>query len=367
MKIKKIAILGTRGIPARYGGFETFAQELSKRLQSESCNVIVFCDQTSNPVFEYEGVELRYSKYIKSEHPLLFYFDCIWQATRVSDVLLITGTGGAFFYWLPKLLGKKIITNIDGMESRRAKWNFLKKIFIKITEHLAIQFSDKVIADSLGIKKYVLQNYRVDDSRIAVIEYGAEENTGKENRIVLESYGLIPNEYYLVVARLEPENNIKEILDGFLSSGSVRPLIVIGSLNNNSYVSQIRNVANGTKGRIKLLGAIYDKSDLDALRFFSYAYIHGHSVGGTNPSLLEALAASNLSVCHDNEFNREVTENQMFYFKTSDDLSDLIGQIEMMLTNDLDTKKFYGPQRILSHYTWEMIAEKYQRLINELA
>ena len=132
MKRKIVAIVGTRGIPASYGGFETFAQELSKRLQSGNCKVIVFCEKTANPIFEYEGVELKYSKYIKSDNPLLFYFDCLWQATRKSDILLITGTGGAFFYWLPNLSGKKIITNIDGMESRRGKWSFLKKYLSKL-------------------------------------------------------------------------------------------------------------------------------------------------------------------------------------------------------------------------------------------
>lgn len=364
MKNKKITILGTRGIPARYGGFETFAQELSKRLQSEECKVIVFCEQTANPVFEYEGVELRYSKYIKSDHPLLFYFDCIWQATRSSDVLLVTGTGGAFFYWVPKLANKVMITNIDGIESRRGKWNTLKKLFIKMTEYVSVMLSDKVIADSVAIKRYVLEKYRVPNDRVAVIEYGATKNIGATNRPAIEKYSLMPSDYYLVVARLEPENNVLEIIEGFLTSQSTRTLIVVGGLNDTVYVSRLKEVAGKSSGRVRLVGAIYDRAELDAIRFFCYAYLHGHSVGGTNPSLLEALSAGNITICHDNEFNREVTESRMYYFKSADDLALLIGQIELLPSDMLNEKKSYALHRIVSYYNWERIAGEYRKLID---
>ena len=360
----RIAIVGTRGIPARYGGFETFAQELSKRLRSEECKVVVFCEQTANPIFEYEGVELRYSKYIKSEHPLLFYFDCIWQATRSSDVLLVTGTGGAFFYWVPKFAKKMLITNIDGVESRRGKWSASKKLFIKMTEYVSVIFSDKVIADSLAIKRYVLEKYRVPNDRVAVIEYGATQNIGAANRSAIEKYSLIPNDYYLVVARLEPENNVLEIIEGFLTSQSTSPLIVVGGLNDTVYVNRLKDMAGKSAGRVRLVGAIYDRVELDAMRFFCYAYLHGHSVGGTNPSLLEALSAGNIAICHDNEFNREVTENRMYYFNSADDLALLIDQIESLPSDMLNEKKSYALHRIVSHYNWERIADEYRKLID---
>lgn len=360
--MKRIAIVGTHGIPARYGGFETFAQELAKRLQSEKLKVIVYCEPTENPVFEYEGVELRYSRYMKSEHPLLFYFDCIWQATRSSDVLLVTGTGGAFFYWLPKFVKKVLITNIDGVESRRGKWSALKKLFIKMTEYVAVMFSDKVIADSVAIKRYVLEKYRVPNDRVAVIEYGATENIGAANRSAIDKYSLMPNDYYLVVARLEPENNVLEIVEGFLATGSVRSLIVVGGLKDTVYVNRIRDVASRSGGRVRLIGAIYDQTELDAMRFFCYAYLHGHSVGGTNPSLLEALSAGNITICHDNEFNREVTENRMYYFKSVSDLAQLINEIEFLPSAALDEKKSYALNRVVSYYNWERIAYEYRKL-----
>lgn len=364
MKKKIISIIGTRGIPATYGGFETFAQELSIRLDSDKIKVVVFCDFKENNLTEYRGVQLKYSKYIKSEHPLLFYFDCILRAARDSDFILVAGTGGAFFYWIPKLARKIIITNIDGVESRRGKWGFFKKIFIKATEYIAIHCSDKVIADSFGIKNYVLQNYGVKDDRISVIEYGAEKNQGKANLKVLKKHDLIPNEYYLVVSRLEPENNIIKILQGFLASRSPRTLVIVGGLKKNSYVNQIEGIAQSSNGRIKLLGAIYERSELDALRFYTYAYMHGHSVGGTNPSLLEALAASNISICHDNEFNREVTESQMFYFKSSHDLALQLEEIEALSIETLNQRKAYALNRVSSYYNWDRITCEYRNLIN---
>ena len=367
MKRKIVAIIGTRGIPARYGGFETFAQELSKRLQSEDCKVVVFCEKTANPIFEYEGVELRYSKYIKSEHPLLFYFDCIWQATRSSDVLLVTGTGGAFFYWVPKFANKKLLTNIDGVESRRGKWSVLKKLFIKMTEYVSVMFSDKVIADSVAIKRYVLNEYRVPSVRVAVIEYGATQNIGAANSAAIEKYRLMPNDYYLLVARLEPENNVLEIIEGFLNSKSTLSLIVVGGLNDTVYVSCLKDIADKSAGRVRLIGAIYVRAELDAMRFFCYAYLHGHSVGGTNPSLLEALSAANIAICHDNEFNREVTENRMYYFKSAGDLAQLINEIELLPIATLEEKRGYALNRITSYYNWDRIADEYRKLINEYA
>ncbi len=178
MKKKCIAIVGTRGIPARYGGFETFAEALAKRLQSDDFTVIVYCEPIANPIIEYEGVQLSYSKYLKSKNPLRFYFDCIRQATKSADVLLVTGTGGVFFYWLPKLAKKLLITNIDGVESRRSKWRGYQQFLIKITEYVGIKISDKVVADSFAIKRYILDEYRIAESRIAVIEYGPRRIVG---------------------------------------------------------------------------------------------------------------------------------------------------------------------------------------------
>ena len=361
-KNKIISILGTRGIPARYGGFETFAQELAKRLQSKEFKVVVFCEKNTTPIFEYEGVDLKYSKYIKSEHPLLFYFDCIRQATRMSDILLVTGTGGSLFYFIPKLANRVLVTNVDGIESRRGKWSWFKRMFIKITEYVSVKLSDTVIADSLAIKQYLLDEYHIPLDFVSVVEYGANPNVGAGKLNIINKYGLVPNEYYLVVSRLEPENNVLEIIEGLLASKTKRVLVVVGSLGDTQYVKRIIKVANLSNGRVRLVGSIYDRAELDAVRFYCYAYLHGHSVGGTNPSLLEALSAGNVAICHDNIFNREVTENRMFYFNSVTELVHVIDRVELISTGELSDMKNYALRRIASYYNWERIANDYRKI-----
>lgn len=367
MKKKSIAIVGTRGIPACYGGFETFAEALAKRLGMQGYEVIVYCEPTATPMFEYEGVRLKYSKYFKSRTPLLYYFDCIRQATQSSDVLLVAGTGGVLFYGMPKFFKKLIITNIDGVESRRGKWSAFQQFLIKTTEFVAIKISDKIVADSWAIKQYILNEYKVAENRVAVIEYGAAPNQGMGGDSILEKYQITPNGYYLVVSRLEPENNILEIIDGYSGSQTTKPLIIIGGLRATSYSERVKVTANQLAGRVYLIGAIYDRLELDTLRLQCFAYLHGHSVGGTNPSLLEALSASNICICHDNVFNREVTENQMYYFKDATDLGFLINQIEELSQATIAEKKRFALNRISDYYNWERITTEYRALISSLS
>lgn len=358
----KIAIVGTRGIPAKYGGFETFAEEISNRLASNDLQVTVYCDAAEDKLPKLGNVNLAYSHFTKSKNPLKFYYDCINLASKNHDILLVAGTGGSPFYWLPKLRKKKIITNIDGVESRRNKWSFLKKMYIKLSEIISIKFSDVVIADSIGIKDYVLQNYYVQESKVEVIEYGAPINQYFDHG-VLEQYELSHNGYYLIVSRMEPENNVHMILEGYELSQTDKPLIVVGNVTDTTYAQSLLKFKSD---KIKFVGGIYDKDKLAALRYSCFAYMHGHSVGGTNPSLLEALGSENISICHDNIFNREVTDSQMFYFSTSQDVCDVIALIESSDESLLISKKQFAINRISSYYTWDNMAEKYRRIIDAM-
>lgn len=358
----KIAIVGTRGIPANYGGFETFAEEISRRLASNGMEVTVYCDASENQQSTYENVNLAYSSYVKSKNPLKFYYDCINLASKSHDILLVAGTGGSPFYWLPKLRKKKIITNIDGVESRRNKWSFLKKMYLKLSEIISIKFSDVIIADSIGIKDYVLENYNVRESKVQVIEYGAPINQHFDQQ-VLDLYGVKHNGYYLIVSRMEPENNVYTILEGYQKAQSDKPLIVVGNVTDSPYAQSLLKFRSD---KIKFVGGIYDKDKLAALRYSCFAYMHGHSVGGTNPSLLEALGSGNISICHDNIFNREVTGSQMFYFSTSQDVHDIIALIESSNELLLVPKKQFAINRISSYYTWDNMAEKYRRIIDAM-
>lgn len=360
----KVAITGTRGIPAKYGGFETFAQELSVLLVNYDFEVTVYCDyqQPDHQLEDFKGVKLVYSKTTKTRNPLLYYYSTLKASLKQNDIILVTGTGGAFFYYLNLFKKKVIITNTDGIESRRNKWSWSKKTFIKITEYLAIRFTDHLIADSKGISQYIINKYgKKINKKLSTIEYGAHINDYR-NDGVLKKYNVSASSYYLIVARLEPENNIAEIISGYIKSKSKKPLIVVGNKTGSDYIEKLLTNAND---QIRFVGGIYNQLELSALRTDAFAYLHGHSVGGTNPSLLEALGSGNICICHDNIFNREVTDNLMFYFKNEKILSQKIQHIEQ-----LDKKEQIGYQqkareRIENYYNWENICKKYIKVLRK--
>lgn len=361
----KIAIIGTRGIPAKYGGFETFAQEISPLLVANGFETTVYCDnkEDKNAPKLYKGVKLRYQKTNKSKHSLLFYLEGIFIALKENDLIIVTGTAGAFFYFLNIFFKKKIITNTDGVESRRAKWSAFKRFLIKLSETLSIRFSTHLVADSKGIEDYILTTYpKLDPSKLDVIEYGAEINQIK-NLEILEKYHLQHKSYFLVVSRLEPENNLKMIIDGYKLTDQRKPLIIVGNILQTKYVLELIKFKSD---KIKFVGGIYNKFELMALRYSAFSYIHGHSVGGTNPSLLEALGSSNITVCHDNIFNREVTDNKQIYFKDPNELAEVLTKLSQATPEELDKMEAEAIKRIKEYYTWENIATKYSNLFRAL-
>ena len=361
----KVGIVGNRGIPATYGGFETFTEEIAPLLVKQGFDVIVYCDKSDSksPLLKYKGVNLMYQKTRKSKHTLLFYLEGIYYALKRNDIVLVTGTAGSFFYFLNLFFRKKIVTNTDGVESRRAKWSYVKKKLIKLSEILAIRFSKHLVADSFGITNYLLEHYsRIKKEKISTIEYGAPINRTCSPE-TLKKYGLLKNQYYLVVARLEPENNIKMIINGFRKSTTDKQLVIIGNLINTEYVNEIKQFASN---KIVFLGGIYNKDELMTLRKAAFAYMHGHSVGGTNPSLLEALGSSNISLCHDNIFNREVTDNKQLYFNCENELAKKVNCLEKMESTELNALKDAALNRIENYYTWQNIAYKYTNLFNKL-
>ncbi len=358
----RLAIVGTRGIPAAYGGFETFAEEVSRRLADEGYNIMVYCERASNMTAAYNGVKIAYSYFSKSRNPLLFYFDSILKAVMRNNTILVAGAGGALFYFLPKLFNVFIITNIDGLESKRGKWSLLKRLYIKMSEYLAANCSDIIIADSQGIRTYLLDTYKIDPRRIALIEYGAYTNN-LYDQAILDKYSLMHNEYYLVVSRLEPENNIRMIVEGYLNAETVLPLVIVGTILDTDYV---RKILKYRSDKVVLLGGIYDRSELQALRYSCSAYIHGHSVGGTNPSLLEALGSGNICICHDNIFNREVTASRMFYFSNREDLREAIETVGQLRTDSRKKVKQFGIDRVQQYYNWDRIASRYDDLLQSI-
>lgn len=361
----KIGIVGTRGIPAKYGGFETFAEEISVLFAENNLHISVYCDNPFNVKAKdhYKNVSLKYMKNTKSGYPLLYYYESIKKALKENDIILVTGTGGSFFYFLNFWEHKIIITNTDGVESRRAKWSFIQKHLIKLSEILAIYFSDHIIADSKGISQYLVDNYpKLQKNKLSTIEYGAPIN----NTLIpeyLKKHQLEKDNYFLVVCRLEPENNLHIIVDGHNLSNDPKPLIIVGNQTGNNYVNLL---LRHQSEKIRFIGGIYNKEELCSLRTGAFAYIHGHSVGGTNPSLLEALGSSNICICHDNIFNREVTDNKQLYFSTSLELMDRINELNQASIDKIQQLKKDAVNRIISYYNWENISKKYLALFQTL-
>jgi glycosyltransferase involved in cell wall biosynthesis len=359
----KLAIVGSRGIPAKYGGFETFAQELSLRLAESGVDVTVYCDKREIQEEFYNKVRLKYISCTKDRRPLRYYKESIDDAVQEkNDIIISCGQGGSLTIFKHRLCHSKsiFITNTDGIEHRRTKWNFVIRTGIRfVLEFISVLCSNYLIADSVGIKTYLLKNYRfLQSSKIFTIEYGAYPIKSFDSNHI-SRLGLAKNKYYLVISRLEPENNILMIVNGFLKSSTEKVLVIVGNLKNTVYVNML---LKRKSSKIIFLDGIYDGNILTNLRGYCYAYCHGHSVGGTNPSLLEALGCGNIVLVHDNIFNREVTNNEMYYFSTEDVFAEQINIIDSLCESEIAIKKDFAVQRVRKYYNWERIAHEYVRM-----
>jgi glycosyltransferase involved in cell wall biosynthesis len=359
----RIALIGTRGIPARYGGFETFAEKISALLAKQGYHIDVQCDAGSHDKNTHNGAGLFYSSVTKTANPIRYYWDGLTWGCRNSDILLVATTGGSVFYFLKYFRKKTIITITDGIESKRSKWPLPHRMYLKFSEWLAARHSDYLIADSQKIREYLESAYPAAMNKIRVIEYGADI-VDSFNQKYLNEYGLEPYKYYLLVCRLEPENNIKMIIDGFKMTKSECKLFIVGKLADSNYVRVLKAMADDP--RIYFAGAIYDDEKLKSLRFACKAYIHGHSVGGTNPSLLEAMGAGNICICHDNVFNREVTDENQLYFSDSGSMKEIIDWTERASTDELQNFREYSYARVKARYTWDIILNKYVKLVMDI-
>jgi glycosyltransferase involved in cell wall biosynthesis len=357
-----LAILGTRGIPARYGGFETFAEQLATRLAVCGVDVTVFCPSPSPKSDEtYRGVRLKFVKFPSLGKYSEMFWDarCFCVARHSFDVVYMLGLGGAFAAWVPRIFGAKVWVNTDGVEWKRTKFTWAQRAYLMLAEALSVLFANRIVADAEAIGAYLRKRYP-GLNKIATIPYGAEIPTEDPDQRLIEEWGLTPEGYYLVVCRLEPENHVLEIIEGFEQSDSIFPLVVLGNVENpNTYV---RALLSKQSGRIRFLGTVYDKQKLAALRYYTRAYIHGHSVGGTNPSLLEAMACSNLVIAHDNPFNREVLGEAGLYFERRNQLSTMINAVSLADANFSERRKQAVPI-IESRYSWDRIARAYLELL----
>jgi hypothetical protein len=318
----KIAIIGTRGIPNHYGGFEQFAEYLSIYLVQKNCEVYVY--NSSNHPYQqktYKGVNIIHCNDPENKTGTIgqFIYDlnCILDSRkRDLDIILQLGYTSSSIW--SSFFSKKalIITNMDGLEWKRSKYNFFVRKFLMFAESLAVKYSDFLVSDSEGIKKYIDDKYQKDSKFIA---YGSKIVADVDENI-LRKFNVEKLKYNMLIARMEPENNVETILDGVVLSETKTPFLVIGDYENNNFGKRIKEKFKNSN-QIVFLGSIYINKELNSLRYFCNLYFHGHSVGGTNPSLLEAMGSINLIIAHNNIFNKAVLKEDAYYFYNSDDVS----------------------------------------------
>ena len=361
----RIALLGARGIPASYGGFETFAEQLSIRLVERGHDVTVYAETSESSVEDtfYQGVRVRHKRRPRWGAASVLAYDCacLWDARRGYDLVYMLGYGAAWACWWPRVFGVPVWINVDGLEWARSKWGRAARIYLRCMEWVASRVATRLIADAEAIAQRFRETYP-KGAPSSFIAYGAELVQDRDvDPSVLSAWGLKPRRYMLVVARPEPENHILEIVQGYEMHGGDWPLVIVGDVSGATAYQQL--LREHASDRVRFVGGIYDTGQLASLRVHAACYLHGHSVGGTNPSLLEALACGNWVIAHDNPFNREVARDAADYFATPEQLArslDLVvGQSDAML-----------PQRsqrardiVAEHYTWEGIADAYEALM----
>jgi glycosyltransferase involved in cell wall biosynthesis len=323
-----VLILGTRGIPSKHSGFETFAQDLSLFLRGRGHDVTVYCQVGKEEQFrEDEWNEIRRVLIPAREGSIgtvVFDWLAIRHSMREKGVILTLGYNTGIFNAMYRFCGLPNIMNMDGIEWRRQKWSMPARIWFWFNEWAGARVATHLVADHPEIGKHLLRH--TSPGKITVIPYGADLVSSAPVDLI-RHYGLISKEYYLLIARSEPENSILEIVRAYSRRLRGVPLVVLGkySRNGTSYQNKVLDAAGP---EIKFLGAIYDREVVRALRFHARAYIHGHSVGGTNPSLVESLAVGNAVIAHDNPFNRWVAGEGARYFQSPDELAEILDLLE---------------------------------------
>jgi glycosyltransferase involved in cell wall biosynthesis len=359
----RIAMIGTRGVPARYGGFETAVEEVGRRLADRGHRVVVYCrtsDGLERPS-RHLGMELVHLPAARKRsletltHSALSVGHLLGH--RVDAALVFNAANAPL---LPLLRAARIpvATHVDGLEWKRAKWGPVGQRYYRVAESMAVRWSDALIADAQGIADYYRQEFGAPTT---LLPYGAPLIDPTSDR--LGELGLEAGEYHLVVARFEPENHVDVIVEGYRRSSASKPLVVVGSAPySDAYTARVHAAADG---RVRFLGGVWDQDQLDQLYAHAFTYVHGHSVGGTNPSLLRAIGAGAAVLAYDVDFNREVLAESGRYFSTPTDVAALVEAAEA------DPEEVHRAGRrareLAKNYDWDDVAAGYEALVSRLA
>lgn len=354
----KVAIIGTRGIPNQYGGFEQFAEKAALLLLQKGYAVTVY----SSSLHPYKEKEWRGVRIVTCKDPenrigtagqFIYDLRCILHSRGEQyDIILQLGytSSSIWNFLLPKK--PVLITNMDGLEWKRSKYSRPVQRFLKTAERLAVKHSDELIADSKGIAAYLQKKYNAPSHYIA---YGADAVEAPPLQL-LDTYGLKAADYNLAIARFEPENNLEMIIKGHLSYPD-QALVLVGN-HDTAFGKYLK--ATYTQANIVFAGPVYNEPVLNALRFYSRLYFHGHSVGGTNPSLLEAMGCGCLIAAHRNGFNEGVLGDEAFYFSSADDIARLLGR--HIQKGDHAAWTARNLLKIKHEFSWPQIAEQLDHL-----
>lgn len=358
MKKTKVGIIGTVGVPAKYGGFETLAHQLVLNL-GQQLDLTVYSSSKSysktEQVSTWKGATIKYIP-LKANGVQSIFYDILSMihAMIFCDVLLILGVSGCIFLPFVKIFStKRIIVNLDGLEWRRAKWSGWIKKFLIFSEQMAVRFADEIITDNAGLQDYVLTHYGIHSS---LIEYGADhvsQVTIQENFAL--KYPFLSQKYAFKVCRIEPENNIHLVLEAFKDLPQL-PLVLVGNWSHSTYGEQLLAQYSQVP-HLHLLAPIYEPRELNTLRSNCSVYIHGHSAGGTNPSLVEAMYLGLPIIAFEVIYNQVTTEFKGEYFKTKADL-----KTNLLNLSDLDLQQLGRQMKSIANrrYTWAYISNKYK-------
>ena len=365
----KIAFVSTRGIPNNYGGFEQFAEYISVGMAQRGHEVVVYSPKF-HPYQEstYKGVRIKHiyspETWMGSSVGSFFYdFASLRDALKKEDFDIIYEAGYTSiippYIWFNVKKRKRPIftTNMDGLENKRSKFSPMVRRFLDWEEKMAVKYSHYLIADNMGIHDYYKEKYGKESKFLA---YGADIHDDFKAEY-LEEFGLKSEEYYILIARLEPENNIVMAIEGYLHSkeNGRRPLIVVGKTNTPHGKELVEKYGN--ERNVEFVGGIYDFKKLDSVRHFSKAYFHGHSVGGTNPSLLEAMAAGCFIFAHDNIFNRAVLKENAFYYPSADKVTEYLNRIDTIAEGSKIQYTARNIEVIRNEYSWESLIDKHEK------
>ena len=382
MEEKNVFLIGSNGIPAKYGGFETFVENLTANKINQNIKYHVACIGSDNSEFEYNNsrcfnIKVPNIGAAKAEYYDLAALERTIKYIKKNNIknatVYILGTGVGLFIGIYKRrfkkLGAKVYVNPDGCEWKRAKWNAILKKFFKVCEGKMAKHADLLICDSVNIEKYIKEEYKKYNPKTTFIAYGSNlEKTKNEDTKKIENWynekEISKNDYYLIVGRFVPENNYETMIKEFIKSKTNKKLVIITNVEKNKFYEELKEKTKfDNDERIKFVGTVYDTPLLKQIRENAYGYIHGHEVGGTNPSLLEALATTKLNLLLDVGFNKEVAkQGAMYWNKEEGNLSNLINSLENISDEEKEKYGTMAKRRIEEEYNWNKIVTKYEKI-----